>query len=121
MLVKDYYKIEQVTNEGGEYKFFISLNPQCEVYQGHFPGTPISPGVCNIQMVKECAEQAAGCKFFMNNLQMCRLTTLVTPLEHPQVEVCLTIAQEGDVYKLKASIGKGEDKYLDMKAELVNQ
>lgn len=121
MLVKDYYKIEQVTKVADEYKYCISLNRECKVYEGHFPGTPVSPGVCNIQMVKECAEQVVGCQLLMNNLQMCRLTTLVTPIEHPQVEVCMTIQQEDNVYKLKASIGMGDDKYLDMKAELVNQ
>lgn len=121
MLVSNYYKIDRRECTDNVHRFFISLCPDCEVYKGHFPGTPVSPGVCNIQMVKECAEGVVGKQLLMNNLQLCRLTTLVTPIEHPQVEVVLSIEQTDDVYKLKASIGKGEDKYLDMKAELVNQ
>ena len=122
MLIKDYYTIENVLKQDdGIVRFDISLNADCSVYEGHFPGEPVSPGVCNIQMVKECAEQVAGKSLFLNNLQQCRLTTLVTPLAHPQVEVKILLEEKGEAYKLKATIGKGEETYLDMKAELIIQ
>lgn len=119
MLIKDYYTIENVSKlEDGAVRFDISLNADCPVYEGHFPGEPVSPGVCNIQMIKECAEQVAGKSLLLNNLQQCRLTTLVTPIQHPQVEVTILLEEKGDGYKLKATVGKGEDVYLDLKAEL---
>ncbi len=120
MLIKDYYTIENVSKqEDGAILFHISLRPDCTVYEGHFPGKPISPGVCNIQMIKECAEQVAGKSLLLNNLQQCRLTTLVTPVQHPQVEVMISLEEKEDAYKLRATIGKGEDVYLDLKAELI--
>ena len=119
MLIKDYYTIENVLKQDdGFVRFDISLNADCPVYEGHFPGEPVSPGVCNIQMVKECTEQVAGKSLFLNNLQQCRLTTLVTPLAHPQVEVKILLEEKGEAYRLKATIGKNEDVYLDLKAEL---
>lgn len=119
MLIKDYYTIENVSKqENGIVCFDISLNADCLVYEGHFPGEPVSPGVCNIQMIKECAEQVSGKSLFLNNLQQCRLTTLVTPIQHPQVEVNILLEEKEDAYKLKATIGKGEEVYLDLKAEL---
>ena len=122
MLIKDYYTIENVSKqENGVVRFEINLNADCQVYEGHFPGEPVSSGVCNIQMIKECAEQVAGKSLLLNNLQQCRLTTLVTPLAHPQVEVNILLEEKGETYKLKATIGKGEDTYLDMKAELITQ
>ena len=119
MLIKDYYTIENVLRlENGIVRFEISLKADCQVYEGHFPGEPVSPGVCNIQMIKECAEQVVGKSLLMNNLQQCRLTTLLTPIQHPQVEVTILLEEKGDAYKLKATIGKGEEVYLDLKAEL---
>ena len=119
MLIENYYKINDVVKEEGRTIFQISLNPACKVYEGHFPGEPVSPGVCNIQMIKECAEQVVGKPLLLNNLQQCRLTTLVTPLVHPQVEVTIALEEKGETYKLKATIGKREDIYLDLKAELI--
>ena len=119
MLIKDYYTIENVSKqENGIVCFDISLNVDCQVYEGHFPGKPVSPGVCNIQVIKECAEQVVGKSLFLNNLQQCRLTTLVTPIQHPQVNVNILLEEKEDAYKLKATIGKVEEVYLDLKAEL---
>ena len=120
MLIKDYYTIEDVVKkDDGTACFQIHLRPDSAVYEGHFPGEPVSPGVCNIQMIKECAEQVAGKSLLLNNLQQCRLTTLMTPVQHPQVEVNIHLEEKGDAYKLKATIGKGEEVYLDLKAELI--
>ena len=120
MLIKDYYTIENVSKqEDGSMLFQISLRADSAVYQGHFPGEPVSPGICNIQMIKECAEQTVGKPLFLNNLQQCRLTTLVTPLAHPKVEVTIQMEEKDEFYKLKATLGKGEEVYLDLKAELV--
>lgn len=119
MLIENYYQINNIVKEEGKAIFHISLNPECKVYEGHFPGEPVSPGVCNIQMVKECAEQVVGKSLLLNNLQQCRLTTLVTPLAHPQVDVTIALEEKDDAYKLKATLGKGEDIYFDLKAELI--
>ena len=121
MLIKNYYSIDSRTTDGDKEIFGISLHPDCDVYRGHFPGTPVSPGVCNIEMIKECAELTAGKKLFLKNLQQCRLKTLITPTEHPQLEMTIALTQDGTSYKLKATLGKGNDIYLDLKADLVEE
>lgn len=119
MMIENYYKINDVIAGTGKTLFIVSLNSDCKVYEGHFPERPISPGVCNIQMIKECAELIIGKPLFMHNLQQCRLTTLITPLVYSQVEVTLFMEKKADVYKLKATIGKNEEIYLELKAELI--
>ena len=119
MLIKDYYTIENVSKQAdGTTRFAISLKPDCPVYEGHFPGQPVSPGVCNIQMIKECAEQVAGKSLLMNNLQQARLTVLMTPGTHPEVEVIIALEAMGGAYKLKAAIEAQGEKCLELKAEL---
>ena len=42
----------------GKYsKGYKNLTMNEEFFQGHFPNNPVSPGVCNIEMIKECAEE----------------------------------------------------------------
>lgn len=119
MLVENYYKVLSRRKEGEKELFEMSLLPECKVYEGHFPGQPVSPGVCNIQMVKECAEQIAGRELVLNYVQQCRLTTLVTPTVHAQVEVAVELTPTSDsAYRFRATIGRGEDIYLDIKGEL---
>ena len=54
---KTYFEIIQSNISNGNGIFTIKLNPENEVYEGHFPNEPISPGVCNINTIKECAEK----------------------------------------------------------------
>lgn len=38
----------------------LRLLPDSPVYQGHFPGYPITPGVCLVQIALELIEEMAG-------------------------------------------------------------
>ncbi len=118
MLIKDYYSIENSSSDGATTRFQIRLHRACTVYQGHFPEKAVSPGVCNIQMLKELAEQAAGKPLRMGNLQQCRLTTLITPDEYPTLTASIRLEEKEGRYTLRASLGQGEETFLDMKAEL---
>ena len=61
MILKDFYKIlgrsgpETEVNPAGmtieKYRFSLELNPEHPVYEGHFPGNPVVPGVCQVQMI----------------------------------------------------------------------
>ncbi len=118
MLIKDYYDILSLAQGESGTLFEVRLNPYCAVYTGHFPGTPVSPGVCNIQMVKECAEQVAGKPLLLSGIKQCRLTTLVSPQKHPLLTVSIVLSEKDDAYQLAATIGRDDAVYLELKAEL---
>ena len=60
MLLENFYKIiHRKEREDGKREIEIELNPGHALYQGHFPGQPVVPGVCTLQMIKESAEQIA--------------------------------------------------------------
>ena len=42
-----------VDNPVRKFIFTIKLNPEHPIYKGHFPGNPVVPGVCQVQMIKE--------------------------------------------------------------------
>lgn len=52
MLLNDFFKITDIKN-ADKYTISIEMNPKHDIYKGHFPGNPITPGVCLTQMVKE--------------------------------------------------------------------
>jgi len=53
MLKDDFYTIAAFYSEGNTLNATLQLNAEHAVFKGHFPGQPVVPGVCLMQMVKE--------------------------------------------------------------------
>lgn len=122
-MINDYFTIlrsEATDNLSGVVS--IRLNAHSIVYEGHFPGEPVSPGVCNIEMIRECAEAVHGHALRINRIKQCRLTTLVTPLNHSTADVTINLQeQKPNTYRLTATLGKGEETYLTLKADVADE
>jgi len=56
MLQNSLFTFTDIVIEDGIVKTNIKLNPAHPIFEGHFPGQPILPGVCIIQIVKEILE-----------------------------------------------------------------
>ena len=117
-LLNDYFKIGDCTNEGEDTSFSITLLPDYCAYEGHFPGNPVSPGVCNIQMIKECAEQLAGKRFFLGYISRCKLSAVITPQTTPQLSIRMRLSEAEGVYNVNAVVSDDETTYIDFKGEL---
>lgn len=122
-MLNDYFTILRAT-EGdllkGELR--IALNPDCGVYAGHFPNEPVSPGVCNIEMLRQCAETIHHRPLRIRRVKQCRLTALMTPLTTPQANVSIDLQEQCEgTYRLTASISEGETTYLTLKADVTDE
>ena len=117
MLLNKYFTIASHQHQANSHLFELDLLPDCEVYQGHFPGNPVSPGVCSLQMIKECAESILGKPLFLSHINQCRYTALITPSECPQIQLQLSLSENEGVYQLIASLGRNGNSYLELKAQ----
>lgn len=51
---KNFYKVQTVEPVAeGSLKVRVELNEKHKIFEGHFPGNPVVPGVCMVQMIKE--------------------------------------------------------------------
>lgn len=117
MLIADYYTINSHHQEDGQTIFCITLNPHCSLYNGHFPDSPVAPGVCNIQMIKECVEQIMQEPLMMTEISLCRLTILMTPHTHQQLQLSIRqLPTDEENIKIQATLSHNNNICLEMKA-----
>ena len=77
--------------EGGGAVYRIALHPDSAIYQAHFPGRPITPGACMIQIVEELARQYfADATLHVRSITNLKFLALLEPQHHPTVEVVLS-------------------------------
>ena len=93
--MNNYYKINSRTDDGESTLFNVSLLSDYHIYSVHFPGNPVSPGVCNIQMIKECAEQLTGRRLFLAFITKCRFSAMITPKMTPKLWLRMRLSKDG--------------------------
>jgi 3-hydroxyacyl-[acyl-carrier-protein] dehydratase len=77
-------KTLQATGESGdvsEYHAEVRLDSAHGIFLGHFPGNPIFPGVCQIDMVREVLEEITGTGLFLKESTQVKFLRMVKPLE----------------------------------------
>ena len=117
MLLDYYYTIKGQQTTGDTTLFYVSLINNCDIYNGHFPDMPVAPGVCNIQMIKECTERLTGKQLLLEYITQCKLTTLITPQQHPELEIRIQILEKDETQiKIKAVIGQDNSEYLTLRS-----
>jgi 3-hydroxyacyl-[acyl-carrier-protein] dehydratase len=79
-------------------KTTITLNPAHDIFKGHFPGQPIVPGVCMMQMIKEVLEDHLDKKLQLVKADNIKFLSFIDPNQHKQVglEIKMSII-EGQV------------------------
>ncbi|MCQ2975866.1 MAG: hypothetical protein MJ211_13785 [Bacteroidales bacterium] len=121
MLIKDFYTIEcSSVDADNNFNYSIKLNPEHNIYQGHFPDKHITPGVCNIQIIKECAEVALSKSLTLKTIDRCRLTAMVTPNDTPNFNVKIAFDKNNPL-KMDASIFKDEVVFMTLSGVLVEK
>lgn len=98
MLLKDFYKILSLQKiDTQKYSAIILINEKHEIFKGHFPGNPIMPGVCMMQIIKELTEQIAESSLMMQTLTNVKFMALINPDVTPELrlELDVVIAEDG--------------------------
>lgn len=87
--------------------FIIRLNPDCIIYKAHFPGMPITPGVCIIGIATELLHKLIGRVVSLKEIVNAKFIATINPIERPQVTVTfnkVVFEEESSTVKINAVI-----------------
>lgn len=94
----DFYSIESRL-EGlpqGQSGFNVILNPDHLIYKAHFPGQPVTPGVCILQMIQELLSEEMGIPLFINKIKNAKFTSMISPLDDRRISVLFSSVTSED-------------------------
>jgi len=103
MVLHDFYKIlseEEISDS--KYVITILVNERHDVFKGHFPGNPIMPGVCMIQIIKELTESITKSTLMIQTLSNVKFMALINPEATPELRLELDVViSEDNLVKVK--------------------
>lgn len=93
MLLKDFYKVEKLEKtDEGKYTAVVFLNKEHDIFKGHFPGNPVTPGVCMMQIIKELSQEILGSSLIMTSSSNVKFMALINPEINPTLKLDLEIS-----------------------------
>lgn len=107
-----------VTNEvvtDVDHSYTIKLNAEHFIYAAHFPGEPITPGVCIMQIAHELLELHLGKQLDIDVVKNVKFLHVITPTETPVV--CYTLQKvsvEERLVKAQVNVSYEGDSYAKL-------
>ena len=89
MLVNDFFTISKLEEEGFEIRAELVINANHKIFEGHFPGHPVVPGVCMMQMVKEIIEKVVAEKTNLVRAGEMKFLAIINPKENNMIRATL--------------------------------
>ena len=80
-LIDSLYTIISDSANESVHEYTIRLNPEHFIYKAHFPGEPITPGVCIMQIVRELMEKSTGLSLEIDYVKNIKFLRIITPLK----------------------------------------
>lgn len=114
-ILTDFYTLQSSEKEeNGRFIANIRLNKDHDIFNGHFPGNPVTPGVCMMQIVKELTEEFTGVQLFLKSASNVKFMAIINPFETPDLTLQLDINETEDEVKVKNTTFFGETIALKM-------
>lgn len=111
MLLDSFFKISGVTHDNNNLKYqaIIELNPEHPIYEGHFPGNPVVPGVCMQQMVKETLSFILKKDLILSKADNIKFLALIVPAVNNILKLDITVKSSDDnQIKIDSNIADNE-------------
>lgn len=114
-ILTDFYTLQSYEKaENGNFTAHILLNKEHDIFKGHFPGNPVTPGVCMMQIIKELTEEFIGRKLFLKTASNVKFMAIINPFETPELKLILDVAENETDVKVKNTTSFGETIALKM-------
>jgi 3-hydroxyacyl-[acyl-carrier-protein] dehydratase len=96
----------------------LLLNESHPIYLGHFPGNPVVPGVCQIQMLKELVEKTLNYQVNLIESDNIKFLKMINPQVNPLLECNLLLSKNSDQqFIVNATIASGPVIFLKFKGK----
>lgn len=115
-LFKDhFYSIMSMSHTENEFNFTIRIDANHAVFTGHFPGNPVTPGVVQMEIIKELLSEGLGRTVQLLSMSNCKYLAILNPNECGNIVVTIAPSEQEDG-NMKAVVSIKNDEITFLKA-----
>ena len=115
MLLQDFYTFSISQETEGNVQAKIEINKNHAIFDGHFVGLPIVPGVCQVQMITEILSARVNKNLRLVSSRFIKFLYMINPLETTSVNADITYKTVNDTFEVNAVISNDGTNYLKLR------
>ncbi|MCW3806055.1 hypothetical protein [Plebeiibacterium marinum] len=117
MLLNDFFTYKVIDKAEGVWTLELTFNASHDIYKGHFPGLPVTPGICQVQMVQEIISNELNEAYRLKSARDIKFLNFIDPSKTPGLQLQLTIKQkEEETLAVSALMKNDEVNFLKMRS-----
>lgn len=117
MLLHELYTIQSQTSTEDFILTTVALQPNHAIFRGHFPGQPVLPGVCMMEMIVEIAGDHFKRQFRIKGGPLVKFLRMIDPGKTPLISLEIKYQHLESAMAVQGRIYLDED--IFMKFQLV--
>lgn len=99
MILNDtFYTVIELTKGENAVDATIKLNASHAIFEGHFPNNPVTPGVVEMEIVKEILSLGLEKPLKMKTMSSCKFLAVLNPINVENVHVKISISEMDDTF-----------------------
>jgi 3-hydroxyacyl-[acyl-carrier-protein] dehydratase len=118
MLLNDFYSILQHVPAASSVKAKIAINKRHKIFKGHFPGIPVVPGVCMMQIVLEMMEVSTGKQVSLIAADTMKFLSVINPEQNKEIDLVINYTEDAGRLVINANLFEGTVIFFKLKATL---
>ncbi len=104
ILLNDFFYIKELSKTENEIHAVLNINAKHQILEGHFPGFPVMPGVCMIQIVREVFEHAHRVAVRIIKGDNIKFLAVLQPDQYPDVNLTISHHAEDSEFAVIANL-----------------
>jgi 3-hydroxyacyl-[acyl-carrier-protein] dehydratase len=108
IIANDIFQTGSLEHVDNHIKALLIINPTSEIFKGHFPGHPVVPGVCILQIVKEVLEQALDVPLILKRADNLKFISMIEPGAASTVALEIAYKVADEIISLTAKMNNGD-------------
>ena len=119
MLLNNLYTIQSISESDHQIEATIRLLADHAIFRGHFPGQPVLPGVCMMEMVAEVMGAHLKSSFRISGGPLIKFLRMIDPRTTPEIRLEIKYHPSPDSTITSGRVFSGPDIFVKFQLSLV--
>lgn len=121
MLLNNLYTIQSLSETDNQIQAKINLQADHAVFNGHFPGQPVLPGVCMMEMVAEITGIYLKSSFRISGGPLIKFLRMIDPRVNPLIHFEINYHSASLSIITNGRIFSGSEVFMKFQISLVSE